>query len=166
MVAVGDSVRLRYGISRIEVTKVTDYTFDGFYPDSTNPHRFKKRPLADAVPFTQQEQPTMTKLYKTTTGLYGEFLTKDASQIVLKMAGTGEYIAFDPETLAPVRPYTIRIRFAAGASDFEIKEGTLKKSDIVYWTKNGIGQVVEIDTKVEGAQVYPVDQFQKMVVSA
>lgn len=89
-------------------------------------------------------------LYETKDGKFGILLTKNSQgKFVLEMKGSSEVLAFDPEDLTEVTPYTVEIHFhfdSGGKHHMEVPEGKLEKGDIVYHGSN-IGWVVALDTK-------------------
>ena len=100
---------------------------------------------------TQQNKLYTFKKDKKT--VYGKFLAEDAdSKWVMKVEGTGEFVAMDPKDLEEVVPYTVFLKHVNGAvSDgfhFKTTKGSVKVGDLLKVKGySGIWEVSKLDTK-------------------
>lgn len=113
-----------------------------------------------ANPIIQKGNTVMTTLYETNEkpARFGTELAKNSKgEIVIEIKGTGEVVAFKPEDLSEVVPYTVQVDILGGSNPrgvrtYVTQPGSVAVGDLILidGTK-GFGQVVRIDTKERAA---------------
>lgn len=160
---VGDLVVLKTGTAYQEVISVkrsrnpkVGWVVETHYTSDRGGERYgtQRRPYRAFMPKPKQETEIMTaKLYQTTDGRFGTFLTNDSKgNIVLEMKGTNEVSAFPRSEVEEVRPYTVRCRVMNNGSgrtisrELQASEGQVKVGDMIVRGSDLLA-VTKIDTK-------------------